>query len=126
MFEAPGVWSARYDHTQADRMNRGRLDGFHKYVAGRRQPGSLAMLLTTDDAFRSDPDGAYAEGWALSFYLCETQPRLYAAYLEKTAAAAGVQRLSGGRADGRFPGHFRQRFEDVRDEVSCGYMQEVK
>jgi hypothetical protein len=43
------------------------------------------MLLTTDDAFRSDPDGAYAEGWALSFYLCETQPRLYAAYLEKTA-----------------------------------------
>lgn len=85
MFEAPGVWSARYDHTQADRVNRGRLDGFHKYVAGRRQPGSLAMLLTTDDAFRSDPDGAYAEAWALTFYLCETQPKLYAAYLEKTA-----------------------------------------
>jgi hypothetical protein len=85
MFEAPGVWSARYDHTQADRVNRGRLDGFHKYLASRRQPGSLAMLVTTDDAFRSDPDGAYAEGWALSFYLCETQPKLYAAYLEKTA-----------------------------------------
>jgi hypothetical protein len=85
MFEAPGVWSARYDQTQADRINRGRLDGFHKYVAGHRQPGSLAMLLTSDDAFRSDPDGAYAEAWALSFYLCETQPKLYAAYLEKTA-----------------------------------------
>jgi hypothetical protein len=28
---------------------------------------------------------AYAEAWALSFYLCETDPRLYAAYLAKTA-----------------------------------------
>jgi hypothetical protein len=86
MFEAPGVWSERYDHTQADRINRGRFDSFRRYIATRRQSGSLALLLTTDEAFRSDPDGAYAEGWALSFYLCETQPKLYAAYLEKTAA----------------------------------------
>jgi hypothetical protein len=85
MFEAPGVWSGRYDQTQADRINRGRLEGFHKYVTSGRQPGSLAMLLTSDEAFRPDPDGAYAEAWALSFYLCETQPKLYAAFLEKTA-----------------------------------------
>jgi hypothetical protein len=85
MFEAPGVWSARYDHTQADRVNRNRLAGFREYVAKRRQPGSLAAMLTTDDAFRSDPDGMYAEAWALSFYLCETQPRQYAEYLERTA-----------------------------------------
>jgi hypothetical protein len=85
MFEAPGVWSERYDHTRADRVNRGRLAGFRDYVAKRRQPGSLSRMLTTDDAFRSDPDGAYAEAWALSFYLCETQPRLYANYLAQTA-----------------------------------------
>ena len=47
MFEAPGVWSAQYDHTQADRVNRGRLAGFRDYVAKRRQPGSLPALLTT-------------------------------------------------------------------------------
>jgi hypothetical protein len=35
--------------------------------------------------FRTDISAAYAEAWALSFYLCETQPRLYAAYLQKTA-----------------------------------------
>jgi hypothetical protein len=81
MFEAPGVWSARYDHTQADRVNRGRLAGFRDYVAKRRQPGSLARMLSTDDAFRSEVDGAYAEAWALSFYLCETQSRQYADYL---------------------------------------------
>ncbi len=85
MFEARGVWNAQYDRTQADRVNRGRLDGFRNYVATRRQPDSLAMLLTSDNLFRSDPDAAYAEAWALSFYLCETQPRLYAAYLARTA-----------------------------------------
>jgi hypothetical protein len=84
MFEAPGVWGGRYDQTQADRINRGRLAGFRKHAA-RRQSGSLATLLTSDDAFRSDADGTYAEAWALSFYLCETQPHQYAAYLAKTA-----------------------------------------
>jgi hypothetical protein len=85
MFEARGVWSAQYDHSQADRVNRGRLQEFHEYAATRRPPGSLGALLTSDDAFRSDPTGAYCEAWALSFYLSETQPRAYAAYLEKTA-----------------------------------------
>ena len=85
MFEAKGVWNAQYDRTQSDRINRGRLNGFREYVAKRRQPGSLGMLLTSDDAFRSDPDGAYAEAWALTFYLSETQPREYASYLKKTA-----------------------------------------
>jgi hypothetical protein len=74
MFEAPGVWNARYDHTQADRINRGRLEGFRKFAAANRQPGWLATLLTTDRAFQTDPEAAYAESWALSFYLCESQP----------------------------------------------------
>jgi hypothetical protein len=85
MFEARGVWNAQYDHTVSDRVNRGRLLDFRDYAATRRQPGAIAALLSTDDAFRSDTGGAYAEAWALSFYLCETQPRLYAAYLAKTA-----------------------------------------
>jgi len=86
MFEAPGVWNGRADHTQADRVHRARLRDFHHYVASRRQAGTLAQLLTEDQVFRSDPLAAYAEAWALTFYLCETQPRLYAAYLAKTAA----------------------------------------
>jgi hypothetical protein len=84
MFEARGVWNAQDDHTQADRVNRAQLAAFKKYLA-RRQPGALATLLTSDQPFQSDVEGAYAEAWALSFYLCETQPRLYAAYLAKTA-----------------------------------------
>ncbi|HEX3600867.1 MAG TPA: DUF1570 domain-containing protein, partial [Lacipirellulaceae bacterium] len=44
MFEAKGVWNSQYDRTQADRINRGRLNGFQDYAAGRRQPGSLGTL----------------------------------------------------------------------------------
>ncbi|MEX2316292.1 MAG: DUF1570 domain-containing protein [Pirellulales bacterium] len=88
MFEARGFWDAHADQTQADRINRGRLAGFQDYVAKRRKPGALLQLISTDNLFRSDVDGAYAEAWALSFYLCETQPRLYAAYLQKTADRA--------------------------------------
>lgn len=85
MFEAPGVWNAKYDNSLADRVNRGRWRGFRDYAATRRKPGTLAGFLSSDQAFRSDAAAAYAEAWALSFYLCETQPRLYAAYLTKTA-----------------------------------------
>jgi hypothetical protein len=86
MFEARGVWDAHSDQSQVDRINQGRLRDFLDYVATRRQPGALTRLLSSDESFRGDVAGAYAEAWALSFYLCETQPRLYAAYLAKTAA----------------------------------------
>ena len=85
MFEARGVWSAQSDQSQSDRINEGRLSDFRDYVGTRRRSGALAEVITSDAAFRSDAIGAYAEAWALSFYLCETQPRLYAAYLAKTA-----------------------------------------
>jgi hypothetical protein len=85
MFEARGVWNRAYDNSQSDRINQGRLRDFHAYAATRRRPGALTELIASDDAFRGDMGGAYAEAWALSFYLCETQPRLYAAYLAKTA-----------------------------------------
>ncbi len=125
MFEAPGVWSARYDHMRADRVNRGRLAGFRRYVAGRRQPGSLAMLLATDDAFRSDPDGAYAEGWALSFYLCETQPRLYAAYLEKTAQRPAFSDYPAGERMADFQAIFGSDLK-LFEAKFLRYMQEVR
>jgi hypothetical protein len=35
--------------------------------------------------FASDPIGAYAEAWALSFFLMETSPKKYIELLSKTA-----------------------------------------
>jgi len=125
MFEAPGVWSARYDHTQADRVNRGRLAGFRDYVAKRRQSGSLARLLTTDDAFRTDLDGAYAEAWALSFYLCETQPRLYADYLARTADRPVFSEYSAAERMADFQAVFGSDLK-MFEAKFLRYMEDVK
>jgi hypothetical protein len=85
-FEAPGVCDAR-NHTQmGDRVNRLRLRDFRQVVAPRHRPELLASMVSSDQLFRTDMPTAYAEAWALSFYLIETQPRQYAQYLKRTAS----------------------------------------
>jgi hypothetical protein len=86
MFEARGVWSAQYDHRQADRINQGRLISLKDLVANRWEGGMVLNLVASDRMFQTNEADAYALAWALSFYLCETQPRLYCQYLAKTAA----------------------------------------
>lgn len=85
MFEAPGVWDARSTYTRSDRINRDRLDDF-RYCLPKRPDGAIVALVATDDLFRTSPGFAYAEAWALSFFLCETRPQEYSRYLEIVAA----------------------------------------
>ncbi len=85
MFEAPGVWNSRSSQSQQDRINRQRLDDFQQHARPRHEPGTMVKLITSDTLFDTDPQSAYAEAWALSFYLSETRPRQYAEYLAKTA-----------------------------------------
>ncbi|MEX0642292.1 MAG: DUF1570 domain-containing protein [Pirellulales bacterium] len=125
MFEAKGVWNSQYDRTQSDRINRDRLLGFRDYVAKRRQPGSLATLLTTDDAFRGDPDGAYAEAWALSFYLCETRPRQYAELLTKTASRPMFSSYSAAERMADFQSIFGSELK-IFETKFLRYMEDVK
>jgi hypothetical protein len=125
MFEAPGVWNARYDQTQSDRINRGRLEGFRKLATGQHPPGSLALLLTSDDAFRTTPDNAYAESWALSFYLCETQPKLFSAYLARTAERAAFSDYSAVERMADFQAVFGSDMK-LFESKFLRYMQDVK
>jgi hypothetical protein len=86
MFEAPGVYDS-HNHTQrTDRVNRGRLQGFRLTVLPRHKPETISSIVASDSLFRADPMAAYAEAWALTFYLVETQPRKYAEYLKRTAS----------------------------------------
>ena len=85
MFEARGVWNSQSYHSLKDRLNTGRLVDFRDRVARGRAAGTMAGLVASDQMFRSDAAGAYAEAWALTLYLCETRPRQYIDYLAKTA-----------------------------------------
>lgn len=82
MFEAPGVWNGNSLQGQETRINGGRFDDFF-ITDNRRGSDWLMRLVATDQSFQSDPSAAYAEAWALNFYLCETRPREYTAYLAK-------------------------------------------
>lgn len=86
MFEARGVWDSHNYPQQRDRINKHRMLGFKRYSLSRRRKGSLADFVSTDRMFQSDADGAYAEAWALTFFLAETRPRQYTQFLSRTAS----------------------------------------
>lgn len=86
LFEARGVWNSSKYRAQSDRINRYRFESFQRYAKSRRSSNALADIVSSDRVFRSDTDGAYAEAWALTFFLSETDPRRYIEFLRKTAS----------------------------------------
>ncbi len=95
MFEARGVWDAPHYRDRRTRINRRMLAAFQRY-AKTRPRGSLKEFLSSDRLFSSDPQSAYAEAWALTFYLSETQPQKYIRYLKRTATRTPFTRYTAG------------------------------
>jgi hypothetical protein len=85
MFEAPGIYDAHRYPQLADRINRGRLNDFRSYVESRHKPELIQSIVASDRIFSVNSTAAYAEAWALTFYLIENEPRKYAQYLALTA-----------------------------------------
>jgi hypothetical protein len=85
MFEAKGVADSRAYPYEKDRINRGRFNNFRMFKSTRK-PVAFLELLQSDAPFQRDSVRAYAESWALTFYLVEKMPREYAKYLKKTAS----------------------------------------
>jgi hypothetical protein len=84
LFEAPGVYDS-HDHPESsERVNPDRLRQFLA-LAPQHKPAALVTLIGSDDPFQEAPAAAYAESWALTFYLVENEPRKYARYLALTA-----------------------------------------
>ncbi len=87
MFEARGVWQSRTYPNQADRINRGLLASYRRYVAsGRRPKTAIAELVSSDRLFQASPTTAYPEAWALTFFLAEAESKRYLTYLAALAA----------------------------------------
>lgn len=125
MFEARGVWNSIDYRGTGERINRVRLAEFKQYVATRRNTGNLAELIATDRPFKKDPHGAYAESWALSYYLCETQPRLYSEYLARTAARPPFERYTPQQRVADFTSVFGRDLKWVETQF-LRYMQRVE
>jgi Protein of unknown function (DUF1570) len=81
-FETPDLASARGWRT-IGAVNTSRLAQFQRYLA-RRPPTSLKTLISDDARIRNTRTAldAYAEAWALNYYLLHHHPRQYVAYLQ--------------------------------------------
>ncbi len=63
-------------------INQPRLLQFRRFLA-KRPPDSLRTLIADDKRFRDPKQAldAYAEAWALTYFLILRQPKQYVAYL---------------------------------------------
>lgn len=85
LFEAPAIWDSR-NPRQSDRVNRGRLMDFKHYAKSHRKPMAFVDLISSDRLFDINPMDAYAEAWALTYFLVETDGRRFSEYLTKVSA----------------------------------------
>ena len=86
LFEAPGVHDSRSTSRPGDRVNRERLSDYKAMLSDKHNGRLPGELTASDRLFRSSPMAAYAEAWALAYYLVETHPRQFARYLALTAS----------------------------------------
>jgi Protein of unknown function (DUF1570) len=90
MFEAPGIHDSK-SAAAMTRINRSRYLWFENYLRSRRRPQSLKDFVATDDLYASATLDAYAEGWALTFFLAETRHGSYGRYLKSLVARNPLQ-----------------------------------
>src|SRR5690606_7701357 len=84
--EASGMLTSVPTDKLLDRANHYRLMWFTKYAQSRRKPKSLVEFIASDKKYASAAPDAYAEGWALTFFLLETRAGKYSSYLRTIAA----------------------------------------
>ncbi|MEM8866293.1 MAG: DUF1570 domain-containing protein [Planctomycetota bacterium] len=92
LFEPRAMWRPRGSDKRSDRLNNERLIDFRHFSRDGEPPFSLAEFVASDQPFRRSGAAAYAQAWALAFYLAETQPRAYSQYLADIAARPPLDR----------------------------------
>ncbi len=80
-FETPDLKSSR--GWRLGGVNQSRLTQFRSYLS-RRPPDSLLTLIRDDERLRNTDQtlDAYAEAWALTYFLIRQYPRQYVEYLK--------------------------------------------
>ncbi|MGH7129841.1 MAG: DUF1570 domain-containing protein, partial [Planctomycetaceae bacterium] len=85
-FETPDLTN-RSGWRTVGQVNRGRLARFRDFARNRRAADSLQTLIASDERFTNAETAAdaYAEAWALSYFLIKTRRRQYVEYLNRIA-----------------------------------------
>jgi hypothetical protein len=123
-FETPDLSSTKGWRTIGN-VNHERLARFRQYQT-QRGAGSLESLVATDARFRNTRTAldAYAEAWALNYFLIRQRPREYKEYVQKLAAK---ERLAIDEPDRRVS-EFRDAFGDLKqlDREFLRYFEKLR
>ena len=106
-FEAPDVKSARGWGT-IGKINHYQLIQFRQYLS-QRSADSLSTLISDDARFSGEKDqvlGAYAESWALTYFLMKKYSDNYAAYLSELGQLAPLGESKPRERVNLFKKHF--------------------
>lgn len=81
-FETPDLKSKTGWKT-AGLLNKNRLQRFKEFLSKRREPDSLTRLIRNDERLTNPEtaEDAYAESWALTYFLIRKKPSAYVEYL---------------------------------------------
>ncbi len=124
-FETPDLGSAKGWRTIGG-VNRVNLTNFRKYLRSRPEDG-LELLLADDKRFRDPATGpdAYAESWALTYFLLQTRKEAYAKYLQAMAEQQPLIDISPQDRIARFKEHFGSDLAEL-DAEFLKYMRGVE
>jgi hypothetical protein len=124
-FETPDLGSAKGWRTIGG-VNRVNLTNFRKYLRTRPADG-LVTLLADDKRFREAGTGAdaYAESWALTYFLLQTRKDAYVKYLQAMAEQAPLVDVPADERIARFKQHFGDDLAGL-DAEFLRYMRSVE
>lgn len=89
-YEVPAIRNSERTASAIERANPSRYRWFQQ-TRGERTANSLAELVAADTRFSTKPLDAYADSWALTFFLLETRSADYTAYLKVLAGRDASQ-----------------------------------
>jgi hypothetical protein len=115
-FETPDLKS-KTGWRKIGAVNRFQWSAFRSYV-GHRPAGSLKTLIADDTRLQSSRDAAeaYAESWALSYYLIRAKPKQYLAYLKMLSQKPRLVRDEPSKRLEEFQAAFGQNLDQLDTE----------
>ena len=117
------MYDAENYRAREDRINRVRFHDFKKIPATRK--GEIPQLLVaSDDLFRLQTGAAYAESWAMTFYLVETQPSKFSQYIKKTVSRPPFTKYTSAKRTADFTAFFGNNWE-LFDAQFRRYMEQL-
>lgn len=119
LFEARGFNDASAYKELRDRVNPVRLKALRKRMERGALRDPLLNLIARDNLFGSDIELAYALSWGLSFYLYETQPEKYFAFLKKDAQRKNFKVNSPNQRVSEFALAFGNDFDKLTEELTA-------